>query len=152
MLLNINMKNIEIRTLQENEIKYAVSIWLKASTEAHHFIAPDFWKSKVSEMESVWLPAAQNIGLFINGKMIGFFSLMDERLAAIFILPEEQNKGYGKLLMNHAKSLKLQLTLSVYEKNKSALEFYRKNNFTIFDKQIDEATGENEIIMAWKRS
>lgn len=146
------MQNIEIRSLQEDEIKYAVQIWLEASKEAHRFIAPDFWESKVSEMETVWLPAADNFGLLKNGKLTGFFSLVDERLAAIFILPEEQGKGYGKLLINCAKKLKTQLTLSVYEKNQSALEFYKKNGFQIFDNQIDEATGENEIIMAWKRS
>lgn len=143
------MARIEIRPLKRNEIKQAVRIWLEASIKAHHFIDPGFWESMVSEMESTWLPVAENLGILKNDRLIGFCSLTNNRLAAIFINPVEQGNGYGKLLLNDVKKRRTRLDLTVYEKNRTSIEFYKKNGFQAVDKQKDIMTGEDEIVMFW---
>lgn len=141
--------NFLIRSLESREIKPAVQIWLIASKITHHFIDPVFWESKVEEMETIWLPEAENTAIIRDDRLIGFSSLVENRLAAIFIKPDEQGKGYGKLLLNQVKQQRNYLELSVYEKNQSAIAFYKKNGFKITDRQKDSATGENEFVMIW---
>lgn len=141
--------NTIIRSLENGDIKLAVQIWLDASKKTHHFIDPTFWESKVEEMETIWLPKAENTGILKGERLIGFSSLAENRLAAIFINPKEQGKGYGKLLLSHVKQQRKCLELSVYEKNQSAIAFYKKNGFIITERQKDSVTGEYEFVMVW---
>ena len=53
--------------------------------------------------------------------------------------------------MDFVKSLKGQLKLNVYQKNERAIKFYTREQFEIQDEQTDEATGEAEYLMLWKK-
>jgi putative acetyltransferase len=143
------MSEIVTRQLLKSEIKPAVKIWLDASKKAHHFIDPAYWKSKVEEMENQWLPSAKNTALINGERLIGFSSVVDSRLAAIFINPNEQGNGYGTLLLNEAKQCRKRLELTVYEKNRNAVKFYEKHGFRNTENRKDPATGEYEYVMVW---
>ena len=62
-----------------------------------------------------------------------------------------QSLGIGKQLLDFVKSLKGQLKLNVYQKNERAIKFYTREQFEIQDEQTDEATGEAEYLMLWKK-
>jgi len=53
--------------------------------------------------------------------------------------------------MCYVKNIKNQLSLSVYQKNIRAVNFYQKEDFNIQSENVDENTGEKEYIMTWKR-
>jgi putative acetyltransferase len=143
------MNKLIIRTLETGEIKSAVQIWLDVSKKAHHFIDPAYWESKVEEMENLWLPFADNTALIKDERLIGFYSLVDDQLAAIFVDHDEQGNGYGALLLSEAKKRRKRLELTVYEKNIHAIRFYEKHGFLNTEKQIDPTTGEFEFVMVW---
>lgn len=48
---------MSIRPAKVEELKELVAIWLDASIEAHHFIAPQYWTSQAAEMENKYLPS-----------------------------------------------------------------------------------------------
>ena len=59
----------------------------------------------------------------------------------IYVIPDLQGKGIGKLLLNKAvekaKSLNIKtIWLSVWEKNQKAIAFYKKQGFVAFDNQF----------------
>jgi len=145
------MIEIVTRQLLKAEIKPAVQIWLDTSKKAHHFIDPAYWESKAEEMENLWFPSADNTALIKGKRLIGFSSLVDNRLAAIFVNPDEQGNGYGSLLLSEAKNRRNRLELSVYEKNIHAVTFYEKHGFLKTEKQMDPATGEFEFVMVWTK-
>lgn len=145
------MIEIVTRKLLKSEIKPAVQIWLDASKKAHHFIDPAYWESKAENMENQWLPSADNTALIKDERLIGFFSLVDDRLAAIFVDPDEQGNGYGALLLSEAKKSRNRLKLTVYKKNIHAVTFYEKHGFLKTEKQMDPATGEFEFVMVWTK-
>lgn len=64
---------------------------------------------------------------------------------------DAQSRGIGRQLMEHAKRLRGQLSLSVYQKNESAIRFYRREGFRIERTGVDEETGEPEFTMVWMR-
>ena len=46
---------------------------------------------------------------------------------------------------------KFSLRLNVYQKNARAISFYQREGFIIQYEGLDEATGEKEYTMLWKR-
>ena len=63
-----------------------------------------------------------------------------------------QSCGIGKLLLDYVKDKKVSLRLNVYQKNSRAISFYQREGFIIQCEGLDEATGEKEYTMLWKRN
>lgn len=82
-----------------------------------------------------------------EGKIVGFISLVDNVLAAIFVLPDYQGKGIGLKLLKNAFERRDSLLLTVYEKNTAARRFYHNHKFMESGKSVDEHTGEVEVLM-----
>ncbi len=62
-----------------------------------------------------------------NNDIVGFISLMDEYLGAIFIKTSTQRKGIGTLLIDYVKRIHNSLQLKVYIKNENTIKFYESN-------------------------
>ena len=65
---------------------------------------------------------------------------------------EIQAQGIGKILLNYAKDKRNKLHLNVYQKNTRAIFFYKREGFEIQCSTFDEATGEKDYVMAWRRA
>ena len=90
--------------------------------------------------------------VFEADKMIqGFVGLNDKYIEGIFVSDEMQSCGIGKLLLDYIKDKKVSLRLNVYQKNARAISFYQREGFIIQCEGLDEATGEKEYTMLWKR-
>ncbi len=59
--------------------------------------------------------------------------------------------GWILLCMCTPLDKKVSLRLNVYQKNARAISFYQREGFIIQCEGLDEATGEKEYIMLWKR-
>jgi ribosomal protein S18 acetylase RimI-like enzyme len=95
-----------------------------------------------------------------NAKTIGFIDvekISDEKtkLHKLYLLPNQQGKGYGKLLMNFAlKKAKEQhssvLQLNVNRFNAPAIRFYQKSGFSVVE-EVDIPIGSgyfmNDFVM-----
>ena len=101
-------------------------------------------------MKEKYLPFGENLVFEEEGKVVGFISLVGERICALFVAPEMQGKGIGRDLIEHAMILKGNLALRVYRENENALRFYEKRGFVTVGEEIDEFTGCVQILMEWK--
>lgn len=127
-----------------------LAIWLDASIKAHHFVEADVWRQNMSAMRDQYLPASENyVYQDGSGEVIGFFSLCDDSLAAIFVSPSKQGRGVGSALLRHAKSLRILLRLTVYAENKTSVTFYKNAGFKLLAEQVDVHTGQSEYLMQW---
>ncbi len=136
-----------IREYREADIEHILDIWLSASIKAHDFVGPALWKSKVSEMRTVYIPASETVVFEVDGQIAGFYCLYGSTLAAIFVSPNLQGQGIGSALMDDAKSRRSCLQLSVYSQNTPSINFYKQHGFISLGEQIDEHTGHPEFIM-----
>ena len=136
-----------IREMKDVDLDVVLDIWLQASIKAHNFVEPDFWESQVESMRNIYMPASESYVFVEDGEVIGFYSLHENTLAAIFITPELQGLGFGKELLSHAKQQRDVLTLSVYKANDSSVQFYLSKGFNIVSEQADEHTGHAEYLM-----
>jgi len=136
-----------IRKYNSNDLDLVIEIWLEASVKAHNFVSADFWESQVESMRNIYIPASEVFVYEIESKIVGFYALYENNLAAIFVLPAFQGKGIGKQLLSHAKAQRAILSLSVYKENKASYQFYLSQGFRVVSEQLDGHTGHLEYTM-----
>ena len=141
-----------IRKQKETDLAAIMQIWLETNTKAHSFIPEEYWLSNY-EMVKSSLPEAE---VFVyeddtTKQICGFIGLIEDDIAGLFVSEPMQAKGIGRQLIAYAKSQKEKLTLEVYRKNMRAVQFYRKEGFSITDKAIDESTAEVVYTMNWQK-
>ncbi len=141
-----------IRKYTETDLEHIIKIWLDASVQAHDFIDRNFWQAKADDMRKMYIPNSETWVYQENNCILGFFSLFEDTLAALFVSPDSQSKGIGQRLTAKAKSLRQRLNLTVYSENSRSLEFYKKQGFAAVKEQIDRHTGHKEIVMVYKSS
>ncbi len=139
-----------IRKLRKTDLHEVAYIWLHTNKKAHDFIAETYWDEHFEMVEGM-LGDAEIYVFEEQGQIKGFVGLDGEYIAGIFVREKEQSLGIGKQLLDFVKSLKGQLKLNVYQKNERAIKFYTREQFEIQDEQTDEATGEAEYLMLWKK-
>lgn len=139
-----------IRKLRKTDRDEVAYIWLHTNKKAHDFIAETYWDEHFEMVEGM-LGDAEIYVFEEQGQIKGFVGLDGEYIAGIFVREKEQSLGIGKQLLDFVKSLKGQLKLNVYQKNERAIKFYTREQFEIQDEQTDEATGEAEYLMLWKK-
>ena len=136
-----------IRKFNDSDMDSVLTIWLAASIQAHDFIASEYWEAQLSDMRKRYIPASETFVFEYQSEVVGFYSLYENKLAAIFVLPEFQGKGIGKQLLIDAKTRRTELTLTVYKENVSSCQFYLSQGFRVVEEQIDEHTGHPEYVM-----
>jgi Acetyltransferases len=139
-----------IRKSKLNELDTIMNIWLETNMKAHDFIDKSYWQGNYEMVKEV-LPKATLFVYEENNSIHGFIGLMDNYIAGIFIRVESQSMGIGKALLDYVKEKNTELTLHVYKKNTRAVKFYLREDFTVNNEQIDENTGEVELLLNWRK-
>jgi len=142
--------NMKIRLSKEIEFDKMVDIWYEGSLIAHNFIDKDYWNSQRHKMKEIYLPMSENYVICNEKEVVGFISMVDNYLAALFIDIENQGNGYGKELLNFIKEQRNNIQLKVYKKNDVAVNFYLRNGFVNKEERLDEQTSEVEFLMEWR--
>ena len=139
-----------IRKLQKSDIDRAAEIWLNTNLKAHDFISEQYWRGNFDIVKEMF-PQAEVYVYESGGKMHGFIGLDGEYIEGIFVSDEMQSRGIGKALLDYAKSRKSELRLNVYRKNIRAIRFYQREGFSVRSEGLDEAVGEKDFLMIWKK-
>ncbi len=139
-----------IRRLQETDIDRVMTLWLDTNLKAHDFVPAEYWKNNFESVKEM-LPQAEVYVYEETGAIQGFVGLTGEYIEGIFVSGEMQSQGIGKRLLDHIKTEKDTLHLSVYQKNTRAIRFYQREGFVIQREGLDESTGEKEYVMLWQR-
>lgn len=137
---------------QAQDLDAVMQIWLEGNLDAHPFIPASFWTGHFETVRDM-LPQAE---LYVHEdkdtrQIDGFIGLTESHIEGVFVAKSARSKGVGKALLDHAKSFKPSLTLSVYQKNERALAFYRREQFAVHSESIDGDTNEADIQMLWTR-
>ena len=88
-----------------------------------------------------------------EGKIIGLLALKpsQNQIDQLFIAPEYQRRGIGKLLLNFAKNrLPNEIWLRTAEQNKRAIAFYALAGFEIDRVEARPEWDRNDIVIVWR--
>src|SRR5699024_6769549 len=144
--------DIMIRAYKENDIDILIDIWYKSSLQAHDFIYSGYWESQIEEMKEKYIPMSETHVITNQTKIIGYISMVEGYLAALFIDVAYQNNGTRKELLNYEKRRRKKIRLKVKKENLSAVRLYEKNSFIIKEELTDEQTNNQEYIMEWTKN
>lgn len=139
-----------IRKFEKNDIDAVMQIWENENIKVHKFISKEYWKCNYNFVKEA-LPNAEICVYTIKEEIVGFIGLDNNYIEGIFVDTNNQCNGIGTSLLNKAKEIKNNLTLSVCKKNTNAIDFYEKNNFIIISEDIDKNIDEIEYTMTWNR-
>jgi len=137
--------------MKSHDAKELAAIWLEVSLKAHDFISEHYWKKNKSLMEEQYLPNSEVYIAEEADNIYGFVALAENHIAAIFVCSQQQKKGIGTVLLNYAKQIRQELTLSVYQQNEKSIGFYLSRGFKIVAETFDQPTGEMEFTMHWTK-
>jgi len=140
-----------IRALQPADLDSVCALWLAANLQEHSFIPAEYWKANQALVRKL-LPQAEAYVYEKGGEILGFAGLDGEYIEGIFVAREARSQGIGKSLLDFLKAKKPELHLNVYQKNTRAIRFYEREGFRIQSEGMDEATGEKDYAMTWKKS
>lgn len=138
-----------IRKMKEVEVDTLVSLWFKASVQAHRFIPEDFWQSQMLAMKETYLPNSDTYIYKEDNHILGFISYHQGFIPALFVSPNAQSQGIGSKLLDFIKQQYSQLQLVVYVQNHRAHSFYLAQGFKDSGRQLCEHTEHEEILMEW---
>lgn len=101
-------------------------------------------------MRHTRLPFSDTVVAEEDGELRGFVSRLDEDIMSLYVDAQHQNKGIGRSLLNHVKSLLPHLRLEVFTENERAKSFYLREQFQTVSLRID-VSGHEVMLMEWKR-
>ena len=123
-------QNVVIRPFEAaTDIEILSGIWLDASLMAHPFIGERQLIEQRQLIEEKYLPNAETWVACRMGEPVGFISLLDTFIGAIFVAPGQQGQGIGRKLIAHAMVRKGELSLEVFTQNEQAVRFYTALGF-----------------------
>lgn len=138
-----------IRMFDACDLNQVMELWLNGNIEAHDFIPRNYWESNAPMVREQLLQAEIYV-YETDGKILGFVGLQGDYLAGIFVDRHARSMGIGGQLIHYVQKIRRTLTLNVYRKNQRAMEFYLREGFSVLSEDIDEATGETDIVLSWK--
>lgn len=138
-----------IRDFQLSDLDKVMQIWLEGNLQAHPFVEANYWKDHFYEVRAA-MKEADILVSEKNNEVVGFSGMQNDYLAGIFVKKEYRHQGIGNQLLQAIKNSHASVTLNVYDDNKSAVSFYKYQDFYIVKEQIDE-TGNLEYVMKWEK-
>lgn len=141
-----------IRPYQESDVGDIIEVWYQASLVAHPFLSEDFLAEEERKIRAVYLPNTQTWVYEEQGKLVGFISLINNEVGAIFVHPLLQRRGIGRALMDKACSLHETVELDVFEANSIGRTFYSKYGFVPIRQFTHDETGEPMIRLRYGTS
>lgn len=139
-----------IRSFKVDDLEAVMQIWLHTNVQTHSYVPKEYWMNNY-DMVKKFIPESEVFVDEEEGEITGFIGLEKGYIAGLFVKKDYQSKGIGHRLVDYVKGSNDQLSLSVYTKNESAISFYKRQDFEIKEKQVDENTGEEEYVMQWMR-
>ena len=134
-----------IRKHQEKDLDSIMDIWYKSSTIAHPFLKETFVEKVKIDMKDLYIPGSDTWVYEENGSIQGFVSMMGNEVGGLFVRPNQQSKGIGKLLLKYVEDMNTELEVEVFDKNTKAKEFYLRYGFSIFEESFHEESGQEVI-------
>ncbi len=82
-----------------------------------------------------------------DGKIVAFMALLDNLIGGLFTHPDQQGKGHGRALVEHARGRFDPVLVEVAEANTQAIRFYRSCGFVDHERKVDEGSGLSLLIL-----
>lgn len=112
------------------ELEAVILLWHEACEQTYTFLPDRPRADRRRHFEEAVVPAC-DLWVALEGEAIaGFLALKDAYIDRLYVHPEEQRRGVGTALLEHARALHPDgLQLHTHQQNTGACAFYEKHGF-----------------------
>jgi putative acetyltransferase len=133
--------NLRIRSAQPADVEWLLGCWLRAVRATHSFVSAEDVQAMIPQVRAYLSSSLAGLSVACDdsGTVVGFMGMSESKMDALFIAPEFQGRGAGRLLVDHARSMHPELTVDVNEQNAAARRFYEACGFVVVGRsELDE--------------
>ena len=122
---------MQIRAMRADELEEVIHLWRTTSKATYTFLTAEhtededrnYFTNVVAQNCDIWVAAEE-------AAITGFMAIKGSYIDRLYVLPDQQRKGIGQRLLEHARTLSPDgLELATHQKNVNACAFYEKNGF-----------------------
>ena len=142
-----------IRKIKEKDLTNVMTIWVKGNFKANSFIEKDYWLEIYNQTKLDFLENYKTYVYVENDEILGFISICDNEIKAIYVKEEKRENGIGTKLLNHCRDNlgeNTEMYVKIFEKNMKGILFFSKRQFKNNKIQLNEQFNETEYVMTWK--
>lgn len=143
-----------IRKIKEEDLTNVMTIWVKGNFKANSFIEKDYWLEIYNQTKIDFLENYKTYVYVENDEILGFISICDNEIKAIYVKEEKRGNGIGTKLLNHCRDNleeNTEMYVKIFEKNMNGILFFSKRQFKNNKIQLNEQFNETEYVMTWKK-
>ena len=143
-----------IRKIKEEDLTNVMTIWVKGNFKANGFIEKDYWLEIYNQTKLDFLENYKTYVYVENDEILGFISICDNEIKAIYVKEEKRGNGIGTKLLNHCRDNleeNIEMYVKIFEKNMNGILFFSKRQFKNNKIQLNEQFNETEYVMTWKK-
>ena len=120
-----------------------LDIWLRSVRATHAFLTEENIQELLPHVRNYLASAEPEFWVLLSaaGERMGFMGMAGSKMDALFLAPEFQGQGGGKLLVQHAQRLHGELTTEVNEQNPAACRFYESCGFVVEGRSETDSDG-----------
>ena len=130
-----------IRAYRPTDLEELLGVWARASAVAHPFLDQDFLERERRKIPDVYLPQAETWVWESEGRVVGFVSLLEQEVGALFVDPALHRLGIGRALVERARAARGALEVEVFEQNAMGRAFYAALGFEPVHVEVHAPTG-----------
>jgi len=127
-----------------------LDVWERSVLATHDFLDPTEFQKIKSHVMEIDFNNFEVYCLVHKEDVCGFLGVLDRKAEMLFIAPEHMGKGLGRRLMQYAiRQLKTEF-VDVNEENPSAVGFYKKLGFSVFERTEKDDQGNDHPLLRMK--
>ncbi len=144
---------MKIRTALASDRDSLLEIWLRSVQATHTFLSADEIQSLVPAVRDYLTALPPDFFVLEDGsgRNIGFMGMTGGKIDSLFLAPENQRRGGGRRLIEHALSRHSELTVDVNEQNPAACRFYEACGFVVEGRSPTDDAGRPYPILHLRR-
>lgn len=141
------MKETQKQTVYEipsiKDYDELIRLWEASVRSTHHFLAENdiLYYKPLIQNEYFYAVTLYIIKDKQTSRIVAFMGLSGEQIEMLFVHPDQQGKGYGKMLIEYAIREKNARKVDVNEQNEQALHFYLNRGFKVISRDATDGQG-----------
>ena len=140
-----------IRKYKAADIEILLDVWYAATTLAHPFLTTSFQAQERENIRNIYIPNTKTWVYIKEAELVGFISMIENEIGAIFIKPDFHGQGIGTKLTNHVAQFHSTLEVEVFKENEIGMPFYEKYGFVFLKEYLHEATNSQVLRLIYTK-